>query len=371
MFRPSRRHLLGGLGASGLVGCAGRAVGRGADTGAGAVGETPAARGFTLPAEWEAHAGCLMQFPPALNYCGSGTGCSYLDQARLDWSATAEAVSRFEPVAMYVTPEDRATAETLCGDFVTLVEAPLSDGWSRDTGPLVLCDGAGAMAAACFAFNGWGGSMAYADDALVKWEMAAALGLETFDHPMVLEGGAVIVDGAGTLITTEECLLHETRNPDLSREAQEQILRDYLGVEQIVWVENGWVPDPLTNGHIDGIAAFVAPGVVLLNTLSDSSDPNSAILRAAREVIEAAGIEVIGLPATSWTAFHINFYQANGAVIVPIEGRASVDDTPLGIIADAHPGLEVVGVEAPTLGTAGGGIHCITQQVPEGVDWPW
>lgn len=143
MFRPSRRHLLGGLGASVLVGCAGRMAGRATDTGAGSVGQTPADRGFTMPAEWEADAGCLMQLLPALHYCGSGTSCSYVDQARLDWAATALAVSRVEPVAMYLTAEDRTAAGALCGDFVTLIEAPLSHGWSPDTGSLVLRDEGG------------------------------------------------------------------------------------------------------------------------------------------------------------------------------------------------------------------------------------
>ena len=111
-----------------------------------------------------------------------------------------------------------------------------------------------------------------------------------------------MVDGEGTLVTTQECLLHDTRNPHLSQAQQEQILKDYLGVTRVIWLENGWVPDPITNGHVDGIAAFVSPRVVLLNSISQGEDAtNHAILESARVAFEAAGIEVIRLPATSWT----------------------------------------------------------------------
>ena len=371
----SRRRVLRGLGAVGLVGCGARkGPGKLGDTwDTGGIGSTPAADGFAVPAESDPHVGCLMQFPPPTNYCSGGsTDCALIERAREEWANTAKTIARFEPVALYAAPDDVATAKALCGSDVTVLEAALSDGWSRDTGPILVRNSAGVLRATCFAFNGWGGSVdAWEDDAVIKWRMAADLGVATYDHAMVLESGAVMVDGAGTLITTEECLLHDTRNPDLSQSEQEQILKDYLGVTRVIWLENGWVPDPITNGHIDGICSFVSPGVVLLNTIDDRSDPNYDILESARTRLEEAGITVIGLPATSWTAYHINFYLANGAVIVPIEGKASVDDEPLGIIGEAFPDREIVGVEANALGRSGGGVHCITQQVPEGVDWPF
>lgn len=366
MTPPSRRRVMSGLAAAGLVGCRG-----------GTTTSAPADSGLDsddhrLPAEWEEHAGCIMQFPPPEHYCGSSTDCGLIERARAEWAAVARAIAEYELVVMYATPDDAPLAKKLCGSGVTVVEALMNDGWSRDTGPLFVRSPSGTIRARCFAFNGWGGSYSHELDATIKWEMAADLGVPTDDQAMVLEGGAIIVDGAGTLITTEECLLHKTRNPHLSKTEQEDILRSMLGVHTIIWLENGWVPDTVTNGHVDGIVAYVTPETVMLNTTSKQDDPtNHAILESARERLQAAGLEVIELPATSWTAFHINYYTANGAIIVPIEGRASVDDTPLGIIADAHPGHTVVGVEANTLGQSGGGIHCITQQVPAGVDWPW
>jgi len=314
-----------------------------------------------------------MQFPPPDHYCtGGSTDCSLIERAREEWAAVALAIAEFEPVQIYAEADDLAQVQKFCGSALTVLEAPMDDGWSRDSGPILLKDKAGLVRAACFEFNGWGESYSFAEDAEIKWRMAEDLGVQTYDHPMILEGGAVMVDGAGTLITTEECLLHDQRNPHLSKAEQTQILKDWFGVHTVIWLENGWVPDPITNGHVDGIAAFVSPGLVLLNSIGKGEDPvNYAILESARQILEDSGIEIIRLPATSWTAFHINFYVANGGLIVPIEGRSSVDDTPLGILREAFPDHTVVGVEANTLGESGGGIHCITQQVPAVLSWPF
>ncbi|NOY24591.1 MAG: agmatine deiminase family protein [Oligoflexia bacterium] len=386
----SRRTLLGSLAATSLVGsplllslsCRRRPsdAGPGGDTGSGgsngdtgALDSTPAVDGFSVPAETDTHAGCIMQFPPPDHYCqGKTSDCTLIQSARAEWAAVAKAIAEHEPVVMYAVAEDISRVNKLCKGAVSVIEAELNDGWSRDSGPILLRNKQRQVRASCFQFNGWGGSYSYDKDALIKRTMTTDLGVQRYDQAMVLEGGAVIMDGAGTLITTESCLLHDTRNPDLSQSQQEQILREYLGVTQVIWLEQGWVPDPLTNGHVDGIAAFVSPGLVLLNSIGQAEDPtNYAILESARERLESAGLEVIRVPATSWTAFHINFYVANGAIIVPIEGRASVDDTPLAIIGNAFPGYQVVGVEANTLGKSGGGIHCITQQVPDGLSWPF
>ncbi len=379
-FQPSRRHVLTGLGAM-LVGCTGggstqvkggpTSPNTGLTNTTGQPGATATTAGFSMPAEWGPHSGTIMQFPPATNYCFGGNGdCNFIENARQEWAATARAIAEFEPVILYATPGDAAEARNLCGAGVTVLEAPLSDGWSRDTGPIILTNEAGESRAACFEFNGWGGSVEYTDDALIKWRMAADLGVESVDVDMVLEGGAVILDGAGTLITTEQCLLHPTRNPSMSVADQEAILKEVLGVHTIIWLAKGWVPDPLTNGHVDGICAFIEPGTVFVNTLNDQGDDNYPLLLDAKARLQAAGLETVDLPATSYTAFHINYYVCNGGVIVPIQGAGWADDTPLGLIADRHPNHQVVGVQANTLGSAGGGIHCITQQLPAAVAWP-
>jgi agmatine deiminase len=349
------------------------------DTGGGAstsgttghTGATTPPASFRLPFEGDPHSGCIMQFPPPLNYCRPGTvDCRFYLEAREVWVRAVAAVAAFEPVALYATPDQVPWLRKRLPSDVTLIEAPLSDGWSRDTAPIFLVDGRGGAQAAAFAFNGWGGSVAFADDAAIKPRMASDLGVPLLPVDMVLEGGAVHIDG-DLLVTTESCLLHPTRNPDLDRAAQEAILSEVFGVSRFLWLRQGWVPDPLTNGHVDGICAVVAPGRWVVNSLPPGSgDPNAQMLLEARQGLVDAGLEVIDLPATSLTAFHINFYLANGGVVVPVEGTAR-DDVPMGILRDLFPDRAVVGVVASALGRAGGGIHCITQQVPADVPWPW
>lgn len=145
-----------------------------------------------------------------------------------------------------------------------------------------------------------------------------------------------------------------------------------MGVDRVIWLPGGWRPDPITNGHLGGIAAFVAENTLVLNSIARGEAPdNYEMLELARETLEGEGFEVIRLPVTSLTAFDVNFYTANGGLIVPVQGRDSVDDIPLGKLRDLHPDHRVVGGQANTLGQAGGGIHCITQQVPQGVYWPF
>jgi agmatine deiminase len=222
---------------------------------------TPLEDGFFFPAEWEPHEYTIMAFPPAQNWQGYG-----LEEARQEWADVANAVSEFEPVLMVVQSADRRIAQNLLNSEIELIEFPLNDAWSRDTGPMVLVNAAGERRIAGFTFNGWGQKFPpYEDDALLKARLAATLEMPLYVTPLVLEGGAVALDGEGTIITTAECLLHPNRNPGLSRGEVEQVLKQYLGGEKVIWLERGLTPDPITDGHVDGICAIAAPGVVLLH----------------------------------------------------------------------------------------------------------
>jgi agmatine deiminase len=196
---------------------------------------------------------------------------------------------------------------------------------------------------------------------------------------MVLEGGSITVDGEGTLITTESCLLHPSRNPGLSKEQIEQELADFLGVQKVIWLRSGLglEEDKDTDGHVDGVAAFIGPGRVLLHMVRDEAHPDFAALEENRrrlETTDALGrrLEVVELDLRSGPVpvggrgiveTYVNFYQANGAVIVPTAGTG--DDLPaLEQLREIFAGREVVGVPTPVVGYGGGGIHCITQQVP-------
>lgn len=322
--------------------------------------------GFYFPAEWERHKMTLMQFPSPQSWSNR-----QLKAARKEWANTANTVARFEPVVMAVRPQDRKAAEKLLSSEIELLEMPLNDAWSRDSGPMILRNRSGQQRVAGFTFNGWGAKFPpYKDDQLAKGRFAAHLGLPMYRSNLVLEGGAVAVDGQGTLVTTEECLLHRNRNRNWTKSEVEQELKQHLGVKKVIWLPNGLTPDPITDGHVDGMVAFAEPGVVLLHTTYDNSDPNMAITQKAKSILQNATdakgrkFEIVEIPLTSFDLVHMNFYICNGGVVVPISGQRSEDDEPLAILREVFPRHRVVGVSGRVIGGGGGGVHCITQQVP-------
>lgn len=332
---------------------------------------TPGAAGFAMPAEWESHAGCLMSWPARSDLWGPG-----LVEAKRDYAAVARAVAGFEPVTVVCPPRLAGEVHNLCGVDVTAFEAPLDDSWMRDNGPTFVRNGAGEVAIVDFAFNAWGERWhPYDSDAQVPERLADHFGVPTFRSSMVLEGGSFFVDGEGTLITTEQCLLNPNRNPSLSREQIEQELRDYLGVTTIIWLPLGQSLDvgPTgTDGHVDGIAQYVAPGRIVLEAPAspDASEYQNGQrnLAALKSATDAAGreLDVTVLDAgPGQSQAYCNYYLPNGGVIVPVSG-ASSDAAALEFIAALHPDREVVGVPGEAIGKGGGGPHCITQQIPVG-----
>ena len=330
---------------------------------------TPAAASYTMPPEWEPHAGCLMAWPTRLELWQDR-----FDEAKADYAAVARAIAAFEPVLMVCNPGLAHEVRAACGAGVEPVELPIDDSWMRDAGPIFVRDASGSVAAVKFGFNAWGDRWhPHGDDALLPDRIAEHLGLPLFRAPMVLEGGAIFVDGEGTLITTEQCLLNPNRNPDLSREQIEGHLRDYLGVSTIVWLPNGHVLDTGpegTDGHVDGVAQYLAPGRVLLEAPTDpmadaytGGQANLAALRATRDARGRAFEVTLMDPGRDPAVSYANHYIANGAVIVPTGGDAH-DAPVLAFLGTVYPGREIVGVPGDTLAFGGGGPHCITQQIP-------
>lgn len=320
---------------------------------------TPREAGFRLPAEWEDHEACLMAFPTE----ATGLTSRQLERYRSEWMEIVHTIAAFEPVVVIAHPDEVAEATAASPDGTEIVPIAINDIWMRDTGPLVLVDGQGQRASANFGFNGWGEKFPYADDAAMKAILCDHLGLDRWVADMVLEGGAISQDGAGRCITTERCLLHEDRG-GLSKDQIAAFLSDYLAIDEIIWLPDGLVPDPITDGHVDGIAQFIGPNTAAVHTIDDERDDNFEICAAAVEILEAAGVEVVEVPLDSWTVSHVNFYLANGACIVPIAGKSSEDQRPLARLKGAMPDREVIGIEANELAALGGGIHCITQQLP-------
>lgn len=324
-----------------------------------------------MSAEWTEHAGCLMAWPSRRELWGP-----HLADAARDYAAVAAAIAHFEPVLMVCNPGLADEVRDMCGPNVSPVEIPIDDSWARDSGPAFVRNREGEVAAVGFRFNAWGNRWHPHDsDAALARRLAEHLGVPFFQAPFVLEGGGFFVDGEGTLVTTEQCLLHPNRNPTMSREQIEQGLRDHLGVSTIVWLPYGHSLDtgPAgTDGHVDGVLQYVRPGTVMLELVADPSSPeherglaNLAALHSARD---AAGREfVVELvdPGPDTQVSFANHYLANGAVIVPVD--PAQDDPPLARLAEIHPDREIVPVPGATLALGGGGPHCITQQIPAGV----
>lgn len=332
--------------------------------------------GYAMPGEYAPHARCWMAWPP-----DGETFLGKLDQARDAYAAVAQAIAAFEPVTMVARPEHAADAARRCGSDVSILEMGLNDAWMRDMGPTFLVDGKGGLASVHWRFNAWGEKGAYDLDEKVGRLVSDHLGIRRYSaRPFVLEGGAFHVDGEGTLITTESCLLHPNRNPDLGRADIEKRLRDYLGVEQVIWLLG--CPESGTDGHVDGIACFVRPGVVMMSVPKGPDDPMRSILeenaRRLRSTRDARGreIEVIDLvqprrllrawPGDSERGLpYVNYYIANGGVVMPSYGDVE-DARAAEAVARAFPDRRVVQVPALDIAIGGGMIHCITQQQPAG-----
>jgi len=335
---------------------------------------TPAEDGLFMPAEWSSHARCWMAWP-----CRTGLWREHMVDAWRAYAQVARAIARFEPVTMLVRPEHLAEATLLCGRGVTMQQAALDDSWTRDTGPTFITDGQDGVAGIAWGFNGWGNHFAgYANDAKLAETVLADQKMHAYRGPLVLEGGSIHVDGTGTLIATEQCLLNPNRNPTHDQREIEEVLALHLGARRIVWLGEGLLDDE-TDGHVDNIACFVAPNTVLALAPGDPDDANHrpladnlARLRSARGAF-GRPIEVIELPQPApkeWNGkrvplSYLNFYIANGAVVMP-----SFDDPADGpareIVARLFPERSVVQVDARAILRGGGGIHCITCQQPAG-----
>ena len=339
-----------------------------ADTDAQLITDTTAAEdGYFFPGEGRPHAATIMAMPPPQNWESDGFE---MNQVRAQWATVANTIAEYEPVKMVVAPGEVGAARRLLNSEIEMIELPLNDGWTRDIGPMVVVNESGDRRIAGFTFNGWGEKFPpYRDDTLLKARLAAQMGLPMYPVNLVAEGGAILTDGEGTAIVTAQCLLHENRNPGYSREQVEALINSSLGTQKVIWVEQGLTPDPITDGHIDGLAAFAAPGMVLLHSCDLQRDPNDDICNAAKRVLEqttdAKGrrLEIIDLPLARDIS-HMNFYICNGAVIVPIAEDEAQDDAPMAILREVFPDREVIGIGGNILCEGGGGIHCITQQVP-------
>ena len=335
---------------------------------------TPKHAGFSMPAEWHTHERCWMAWPCHLD-TWSNIG---LERARSAYARVSQALAQFEPVTLLVNPGDEESAKPYCNANINLITLPINDSWTRDTGPTFLLDQNQKLAGVDWIHNAWGGN--YPDCTLDNQIAAAVIELthaNYFHAPLVMEGGSFHVDGEGTILTSRECLLNPNRNPNLAQQTIEQYLFDYLGCEKIIWLNQGLLGDE-TDGHIDEIACFIAPGKVLCLITKDQQDPNYLRLQENYEILKLSkdakgrSLEVYTVeqpPATYMqderlTLSYINFYLANKGIVMPAFGHESYDRTAYQLFTEIFPGYKITQIDALDVFAGGGGIHCITQQQP-------
>ena len=319
-----------------------------------------------FPAEWAPHAAVWIGFPSHAELWEED-----LEPARAEVAAFALAVhaeGRGEEVRLVAADAESARAAAVRCPFATIVEEKFGDIWLRDTGPLLLSDGS-SLSARSFLFNGWGGKYDLPGDDTVGLRLADTLGLQAERLDWILEGGAIDLDGSGLAVTTEQCLLNPNRNPGLGRAEIEQRLRDQLGVTRLLWLGEGLANDH-TDGHVDNLARFVAPGTLAL-PVAAKDDPNAAIYADARARAAAFGLQIGDIPSPRAVerdgeiipASHMNFYIGNASVVVPLYGTDS-DAAAVAAVQALFPDRRAVGLRADHILTGGGSFHCISQQVP-------
>lgn len=302
-----------------------------------------------------------------------------LDAVRAEVAGLVRTVAEYEPVALLTTDDDLAHAATTVGGAAEVIPVPVDDLWVRDTGPTFVRTGTG-VAGIDTRFNGWGGKQDHGRDGRVAERLLDHLAIPRLVAPVVTEGGSLEVDGAGTLMVTASSIVNDNRNPCRARADLEADLRSMLGVDHVIWMP-GIAGGDITDGHIDGLARFVAPGHVVLNAPGPRADAEDRTLyRRARETLagaaDAAGraLSVVELPEADprrtgphgpdFLASYVNYSLLDGAVLVPAFGDPTADDRAAGLLHDLHPGRDVVQVRIDALAEGGGGIHCATQQQP-------
>lgn len=335
---------------------------------------------YRMPAEWAKHERTFISWPVQ----DSMVYPENYANVTAAYAEIIEAMAEFEPVTVVVNPDDlEKVKERFAGNSnVDCLPIEHNDAWLRDNGPTFLLNEQGVLAGVNWSFNAWGGKYSPWDlDDAVAPQVLEHVGVRQFDAPLVMEGGSIHTDGEGTLLTTEECLLNENRNPVLTREQIEELVRNYVNVDKIIWLKRGLSGDE-TDGHVDNIACFAAPGKVILQVCDDPADDNFEITQENREIlrntVDAQGrkLEVIEIPqppkreyeGNRLTLSYLNFYFVNGGIILPVFGGEAeeTDRKAEEILAAAFPDRRIRKVNGMGIIAEGGNVHCTTQQMPAG-----
>ena len=340
--------------------------------------KTPIDNKYYMPPEWHPHECCWMQWPTETFPSGVTPSWSHfdLDKGRIAWANVANTISKFESLKMIVHPDDRESATALLNNNIEILELPINDAWCRDTGAIFLLNNKNELGGVDSDFNCWGYKENFELDDKVAKFMIEKTNSIYFKNNMVLEGGSINVNGKGTMITTEQCLLNKNRNPELSREQIEKNLKNYFGVCKIIWLKHG--TDEGTDGHVDNVACFSNSNTILTMTCSDKSDSYFDLLSENLEILKSSTdqdgnpLNIIELemskkrliPNDDEPSSYINFYIANNAIILPIFGDEHADENAEKILKSQFQNRQIVCLDGRDILLGGGNIHCITQQQP-------
>ena len=383
-FALSRRTVLQSMAGAGLVALGASACSSpggsdapdGTDTGTATPPETgAAANGRRFGAEGESHARTFMCWPASEDIWGD-----QLPDVRQDIAGLARAIAGYEPVVLFARPGQDGAAQQACGQDVEVVAMPVDDLWARDTLPVFVHDGS-VLKGVDFNFNGWGNKQEHTNDSRLAAAVLTRYRIPRISTPLVTEGGALETDGQGTLMVTESSIVNSNRNPGKSRDEIEADLKAALGVTKVIWLA-GVRGQDITDAHVDCLARFVAPGVVLLDQPFPGApaDVWSRSSAQAKQVLQGATdahnrpLQIIELPqpdpdlitgrGDAFVSSYINFYVANQAVFMPRFGDSTADSTAQQILRDQFPGRDIVPLKIDAIAAGGGGIHCSTHDQP-------
>lgn len=359
---------------------------------------TPRRDGFRMPGEFERHSGTYILWPQRPDNWRNGG-----KPAQKVFAEVANTIAKYEPMTILVNQDQYVNARNMVGPKVRVVEMSNNDSWVRDSGPSFVVNDKGTVRGVDWGFNAYGGLIEgiyypWDFDDLLGEKISELEGVDSYDvSDFILEGGSIHVDGDGTCMTTEECLLHNDRNPDLSKEQIERKLKDFLNVEKVLWIPRGVYGDIDTNGHVDNMCNFVKPGEVVLAWTDDKNDPqyersleaynylkNETDAKGRKLVIhklycpspiiitkeESEGVDSVDgtLPRNEgdrMAGSYVNYYTGNGFVALPVFGDPN-DKKAVKLLKKLYPGRKIETIQAREILLGGGNIHCITQQVPKG-----
>jgi len=345
---------------------------------------TPKEKKYYMPAEWYPHKCCWMQWPynnPNHDGYGAVPSWSHFDfeKGRLAWANVANSIVKFEQVKMIVHPDEMRESKKLLDSKIEIIELKIDDCWARDSGATFLLNNENKLGGIDWEFNGWGKFKPYDSDNKVAKFMIENSSADYFKNQMILEGGSIHVDGEGTLLTTEQCLLNKNRNPKLSKKEIEKNLKEYLNINKIIWLKNG--TDEGTDGHVDNIACFVKPGTILALSCKDKNDPfyekineNLEILKSSTDskdrelnIIELEMSYKRLIPNDDEPSSYINFYIANKGIVMPSFEDEKADYNAKTIVQSIFPDRKIITINGIDISMGGGNVHCITQQQPMSV----